>query len=300
MTSLDLIKDLYKPYRITKKSKCTIIESMDGTFVIKDKCDKDLKSIFNYLDSRDFYNHPVLVDNTRGDIDLFEYVEDTDYPIEQKSVDMIKTVASLHSKTCYSKEVTEDKYKEIYENIKNNIDFYKKEYSKYADTFENEVFMSPSHYLFMRNISKLNNQIIFCEKELNKWYESIKNKKEIRVCTLHGNLSLSHFLKKEKEVLISWNHTVQDTPVLDLYNFFIDEGININSKSLLSSYLDCFHLDDEELKLLFILLAMPRKIEFTHDEFSSCKNLSNILDSIYKTEELIRPYYLIDDEVQKE
>ena len=37
MNSLDLITKLYKPYRITKKGKCTIINSMDGDFVIKEK-----------------------------------------------------------------------------------------------------------------------------------------------------------------------------------------------------------------------------------------------------------------------
>lgn len=300
MTSLELITDLYKPYRITKKLKCTIIESMDGTFVVKPKCGKNFKEIFNYLDSRNFYNHPKIVDYSRSDIDVFEYAENSDYPIEQKSIDMIKVVAALHSNTNYTKEVTEDKYKEIYDGIKNNLEYYKKEYATFASKIEDEVFMSPSHYLFMRNYSKLNNQIAFCEKELDKWYETIKNKKEIRICTIHNNLSLDHFCKKDNDILISWDHTTQDTPILDIYKLYINEGANLNFKSVLSAYLKAFSLEDDELKLLLILLAMPKEIIFKTREFDSCKSISNALDLIYKTEELIKPYYLVDNEVQKE
>lgn len=285
MNSIELIKDLYKPYRITKKLKCTIIESMDGTFVIKPKNNKRLKEVFNYLDMREFYNHPKLVDDTRSDVNLFEYIEDFEYPREQKSIDMIKVVASLHSKTAYKKEITEDKYKEIYDNIKNNLEYYKGEYSKLADIIEEEVFMSPSHYLFIRNYSKLNNQISFCENKLDKWYESVKNKKEFRICTIHNNLSLSHFCKKDKEALISWDNTEQDSPILDIYKLYRNEGLNLNFKSILSNYLDCFPLEDEELKLLLILLAMPQNITFEKNEFESCKKTSKVLDLVYKTEE---------------
>ena len=44
-----------------------------------------------------------------------EYVEDVNISLEQKALDLIKVVALLHSKTTYFKEVTKDKYKEIYE-----------------------------------------------------------------------------------------------------------------------------------------------------------------------------------------
>ena len=57
------------------------------------------------------------------------------------------------------------------------------------------------------------------------------------------------------------------------------------------------NLSDDEKKLLFILLSLPDEIIFDKNEFKSCINIRNNLDYIYKTEELIRPYYL---ENQKE
>ena len=35
--SIDEIKKIYKPYRLTKKKNVTIIDSTSGTFVIKEK-----------------------------------------------------------------------------------------------------------------------------------------------------------------------------------------------------------------------------------------------------------------------
>lgn len=300
MTSLELVTDLYKPYRITKKMKCTIIESMDGTFVVKAKSNKDLNSIFNYLDSRDFYNHPKLVDSSRTDIDIFEYIEDSEYMSNQKIIDLIKVVASLHSKTTYTKEITEDKFKEIYETINDNLIYYEKKYDNLVSNIEEEVFMSPSHYLFIRNYSKLKNNLAFCKKELDKWYDLVNGKREMRICTIHNNLSLSHFCKKDKEVLISWNNVTQDTPLLDIYKLYLNEGMNVNFNTVLSTYLKIYPLESDELKLLLILIAMPVEINIDGDEFNSCKELSRIFDSIYRSEQLIRPYYLVDDEIQKQ
>ena len=273
---------------------------MDGTFVIKPKNNKNIKEIFKYLDSRGFFSHPKVIDDARDGIILLEYIYDTDYPNEQKCIDMASVIASLHSKTSYTKEVTEDKYKEIYDNIKNNINSYKELYTKYVLEIEEEVFMSPSHYLFIRNSSKLFNQIKFCENEIDKWYELVRNKKEYRICTIHNNLSLSHFCKGEKSVLISWDNVTKDSPILDIYKFYLNDGDSLNFKNILETYLKEFPLDDDELKLLLVLLAMPKEIIFVKNELTSCKNISILLDNLYKTEELIRPYYLVDNKVEKE
>ena len=49
MNSLELVSKLYKPYRITKRGNVSILESMDGKFVVKPKGKQDVKELFNYL-----------------------------------------------------------------------------------------------------------------------------------------------------------------------------------------------------------------------------------------------------------
>lgn len=298
MNSLELINKLYKPYRITRLSKCTIIDSTEGSFIIKPKGEKDIKSLFNYLKSRDFTAFPEIVDESRADVNIFEFIHESVYPKEQKALDMIKLVSSLHLKTSYEKSVTEDKYKEIYENLDNNLNYYKNEYNKYIDEFEGEIYMSPSHYLFMRNSSKLLAQIAFCKSKLDDWYESVKEKRTTRVALIHNNLCLDHFIKGEKEALLSWDKSTSDTPILDIYGFYQKEALNLDFSSLLSVYKKYYPLNPEEFDLLLIMLCMPHKIVFDNNELYSCESIQKELDYVYKTEELVRPYYLKEDEKQ--
>lgn len=156
--------------------------------------------------------------------------------------------------------------------------------------------MSPSHYLFIRNSSKLLNQIAFCEKKLDDWYDKVKDKREIRVAVVHNNLKLEHFLKGNKEVLISWDDYVYDTPIKDVYNLYKNEFFNVEFGSLLGTYLKHFPLEDEELELLLIMICMPEEIELSGDEFKSTERVGRIIDYVFKTEALARPYYLVNDE----
>ncbi len=295
MNSLELVNKLYKPYRITKQGKATIIYSIDGKFVVKEKSEKNVKELFDYLKYRNFNCIPKLIDDTRSDINIYEYIEDVNIPKDQKALDLIKVVANLHNKTSYNKEVREDKYKEIYDEIKGNLNYYKQDYENIVKEIENHIFMSPSEYLFIRNSSKLLNQVAFCSSKLDEWYETVKNKRSSRVSLVHNNLSLDHYLKGEKEALISWDKSKYDSPILDIYNFYNKEALNLEFTCLLEEYFKDIKLDKSEKDLLLILLCMPKKIEFQSDEFTRTKNIVASLDYVYKTEYLVRPYYSVDN-----
>ena len=290
---IDSIKQIYKPYRYTYKGNVIILECKNNTLVIKER-KKDLSKLFNYLKSRNFDNFPNIIDDSRSDIDVYEFIEDTLYPKEQRANDLIDLVANLHSKTSYYKDVTEDNYKEMYDSIKNNLDYYSYTYEKYFDDFFKEIYLSPSKYLFMRNYSKVSNNINFCKKELDNWYDLVKELKKSRVSVIHNDLSLDHYLKNDKDYLISWDKSSIDTPIIDIVNFYKKEYLNINFDNLLKNYLNSMRLSDEELKLLLILISLPPEIMFDNDELKSCSNLRRQLDYIYKTENLIRPYYSKD------
>ena len=60
---------------------------------------------------------------------------------------------------------------------------------------------------------------------------------------------------------------------------------------LLKSYESSYPLLKEERMLFFILIALPDKIEFTSQEYEMCIKVSRLIDSLYKSEMLISPYY---------
>ena len=288
--SIDVLKEIYKPYRYTIKGNSTIIESTSGNFVIKPKT-KDLKELFDYLNSRSFHNFPKLVDSSRSDTYVFEYLNDISMPQEQRIQDLITLVAKLHNKTSFYKEVSEDKYKSIYEDIKNNILYLKEYYNNLFDISYNDIYLSPSMYLFMRNYTKIKDCLLFCESELDKWYDLVKDIRKQRVSIVHNNLALRHFLRNEESYLISWDKALIDTPILDIVNLYKNEYYHTTFEPILSKYFELVSLHEDEKTLLFIMLSLPWQVVKTQSEFDNCKNYNELLDYIYKTENLIRPYY---------
>ena len=254
--SLEILKSIYKPLRYTIKGKATVLETTSGDFIIKEK-NKDIKELYNYLRSRNFSFFPNLIDSSRKEVNVFEYINEINTPLEQKSEDLITLIASLHEKTAYFKEVSEDNYKTIYEDIKNNILFLKTYFNTLFEVYFKEIYMSPSQYLYMRNYSKIIASLEFCTDQLDEWYELVKNETKIRVSVVHNNLELNHFLKSDQDYLISWDNYKIDTPIIDLVNFYQKEYLNINFEILLEKYFNYFPLYEYEKKLLFILIAMP-------------------------------------------
>ncbi len=297
MNKIESLKSLYKPYRYTIRGKCTIMETTSGNFVVKKKPkNKDLEGIFNYLKSRNFNYFPEMYSLYRDDNYVFEYVEDDMGINPSKSEDLISLVALLHSKTSFNKEVSEETYKEIYEDIKNNILYLRDYYLKYYDLYLKEIYNSPSHYEFLRNYSKINAALNFSEKELDDWYSIVVEKKSERLSLIHNNLSLEHYIKSDRDYLISWDHAKFDTPILDLVKLYQNEFWNLEFSSIYKRYLSITSLSNQEQKLFFILIALPLEINFNGDEFTICKEMRKKLDYLYKTEEFLKPYYTTDTE----
>ena len=295
MNKLESLKSLYKPYRYTIKGSCTILETTSGNFVVKKKPkNKDLPSIFNYLKSRNFDYFPNIYGDSRDDAYVYEYVEDEDVINPQKSEDLINLVGLLHSKTSFNKEVSEETYKSIYEDIKNNILYLKDYYLKYYELFIKEIYMSPSKYQFVRNYSKIISALKFSENELDNWYSLVSSKKNERISLIHNNLSLDHYIRSDKDYLISWDKAKFDTPVLDLVKLYQNNFWELEFSTIFQKYLGVASLSEHEQKLFFVLISLVPEIKFTDNEFECCKEMRKQLDYIYKTEAFLAPYYSSD------
>lgn len=292
MIRVNDIKDKYNlnTKKIIKKGKTIIIDTNERKIVIKEKNPELTDQLFRYLDSRSFNYYPQIVE-FGDDYIVTEYVDDVDVPKEQKMSDLIQLVGLLHSKTTYFKEVDEANYKELYETITNNIEYLKSYYNDLASIIETKVYMSPSEYLLIRNISIIYGSLYFCEKEIERWYELVKNKRKQRVAVIHNNLDLSHFRKNKGAYLLSWDKTKADIPIFDLYKLYRRSFMEYDFSELLKQYEKGYPLLEEEKILLFILLSLPDKIEFNDTEYNMCRFISRKVDMLYKTNILISPYY---------
>lgn len=289
---IEEVKKTYKPYKFTKKKNVMIVDSTSGSFVVKEKINDKVSEAYNYLKSRNFDYFPGLATKLRDDVNVFHYVPDTVMPKEQKALDMMDLVALLHNKTTYYKEITPDRYKEIYDNLNNNILYMKSYYDNIYTILIDEIYMSPSHYLLMRNIYKIFAAIDFCKNELDSWYEVVKSDVKTRVAFVHNNLETDHFIKNTKDYLISWENAKIDSPILDLVVFYQKEYMNLNFETLLERYLKNYPLQDSEKKLFYIVISIPPVIKLEDDEMKATRNIRKKLDYIFKTESLVQKLFV--------
>lgn len=274
---------------ISYKGKVRIVRGKDKTFVIKEKSRQNNENIYEYLKTRHFHYYPAKLRETE-DYEVLEYIDDMHVPEEQKIFDMIDLVALLHSKTTHYKDVTEDEYKEIYEDISGNIEYLKSYYNDLITIIESKIFMSPSEYLIASNISKIFAAIYYAEDQLNKWYKMVKEKKRIRYVLLHNNLKLEHFLENENTYLTSWEKAKVGVPVFDFYKLYKNHGLEYDFYELLKQYEKKYPLSKEERILLFILMSLPEKLDTVEQEYQKCLITSKKIDFLYKTEFIISPY----------
>ena len=247
--------------------------------VIKKRNDR-LLELYDYLEERGFNNYPKLLNVDEENIES-EYVKEKKVYELYEGEELMKTVSSLHSKTIELKSVSKNKYRDIYDKISSNIEFMKEYYEEMIDSIEEEVYMSPSHYLFARNYSIIDSSIKYASVSLKKWFKMVSNKSNERVCVIHNNLSSNHHIKGDKNYLISFDNYLVDTPVLDLYKFYKKEGYKLNFIKLLNIYEQTNKLENDEKLLFNILISIPPKIEEVKDEFLNCKIIKGAYNYIY-------------------
>ena len=278
-----------KPHRYINNGKVTIVDTEMGRFAIKKNL--KIKKIFTYLKSRSFNYYPKNINDEEEEYEITEYLDDIDYPNEQKMLDLINLVTLLHNKTTHYKEIDFDDYKQIYEDVKNNIEYLTSYYNDLITFIDTHIFMSPSEYMLARSISRIFNALNFCSYEIDNWYDLVKEKTKQRVVVLHNNLDLSHFIKNENSYLLSWDKAKIGIPIFDLYILYKHHGLDYNFEDILKHYEQSYPLQKDERKLLFVLIALPPKLDFSKNVYQMTSEITKMMDLLYKTEKLISPYY---------
>ncbi len=264
--------------RYKKNGKCLIVNNDSKKIVIK----KNKTNIYEYLEYRNFNNYPnIFIDSG---YELMDYITEIDIPKEQKMVDLINVVSSLHRKTTYYKKINESNIESLYEEIKKKIEDIKLYYDSIMYSVETSIYMSPSYYLLARNISFVYEMIEYCNNNIEKWYKNIKNTDKIRVSIIHNNLSLEHFINN---TLISWDNSKISLPVFDLYKLYLNTYNEYDWDELLNIYSINYPLKEEEIFLFKTLISIPLKISITTIEIDNVKEVSKKINYLKSTYEFV-------------
>lgn len=253
---------------------------------VSKKRNDDVLELYEYLTISNFDNFPKVLD-VDDEYIRSEYIESVKYHETTLGIELIRTMANLHSKTIFYKDISKNKHKEVYDKLLGNIEYLKNYYEEVIENIESEVYMSPSHYLFARNYSVIIGSLKYSEDELNKWFNIVKDKTTERVCIVHNNIRKEHFIKGDKNYLISWEKHLVDTPILDLYKYYKTEGFKLNFNLLFNEYKNNFSLLPEEEKLFKILISLPPKMDFKDDELENTIYVKDSLKYIYDSYKIV-------------
>ena len=200
---------------------------------------------------------------------------------------MMSMLSLLHNKTTYYKEMDIDEYKEIFESINYKIDSRLNYYNNLINMIETNMFISPSHYLVARNISKILGALNYSKRSINEWYDLVKTRGKKRVVTLYNNIDLNHIIRNKDIYLISWDKSKVGIPIYDLYNFYLKYSNILDFKDLLKHYEERYQLLEEEKILFNILISIPEELEFKKCEIDNCKEVKKMIDSLYRIEVIV-------------
>ena len=258
-----------KKIKIIGKAK--IYETDDGKYVVK-KEKKDLSNLFDYLSSRGITTFANRI-NKIDDLIRYEYVETSNFINDSDYIEFIKNVAILHYKTAYFKTESRKVFKYIY--------------NKLIEKIDNERFMSPSSYLIARNYTIISSNLYFIERELNSWYNLVKDQTKTRVCIVNNNLKFDNFIKGNKLIFTSWDNYLVDTPIIDIYKIYRNEYKSTDMTTLFKEYNSVFKLNDEEIKLFNIMISFPISINLECSEYNKVRSVKEMLDYTYRTSKFI-------------
>ena len=280
-----LSRDIH-PIFYEKKRNVYIIKDKKNGYVIK--LNTNNYDIYKYLLSRDFIYYPENFTRKNDNYDIYEYIPDIKEDKYQKLEDLIVIISILHKKTSYIREICLDDIEDLYENIIKNINNARDFYLKLNDEIDKEIFLSPSHYLLIRNISLIYYSLEEAQRMINEWYRLIRNEKNIRVALLHNNVSLEHLIINEEKYLISWDKSYFDNPIYDLENLYRKYYKYIEFKDVIKIYEKNNKLNDLEYQLLIILMLIPKHITFTKNTLDDTNNINNELIFLNKIIEIVK------------
>jgi len=290
MNNLKKIKTNFS-FKINKCSyykNTRFIDTDRGQFIVKKNNHNNIE-LFRYLETKNFNNYLDLYDYSE-DYEIYPYIENIPLTIEEKAQDIVFLISVLHNKTTFYKTTDIDKLQAIYEDINNKLMYLDHYYENIRMIIEEDNYMSPSGYLFLRNLSIIFRSIDESKHFIDKWYNLAKTKNNFRVATIHNYLELDHLLKSDNTYLISWDKSCRASPIYDILSLYKETYEKLDFCSLFELYNSKYPLCEEELYLLFSLLLVPSKIDFTERELINTKNVYNLTNYLISTINFVSKY----------
>ncbi|MGM9988624.1 MAG: spore coat protein YsxE [Bacillaceae bacterium] len=180
---------------------------------------------------------------------------------------MLRSLAKMHKKTEQQIDIDEEQVEEHYNQIKEKWEDDKRILEQFADECEQKWYMSPFELQYCSSVYQVLRAQGFAINQLDQWLEGMKEKEKSRVCLIHGNLSIRHYVidYQDRGYFISFERSMMAHPIQDLALFYTRSlstypVVRDDRFDWFNTYMKENPLFREEKKLFLSYITYPQKI----------------------------------------
>jgi spore coat protein YsxE len=178
-----------------------------------------------------------------------------------------RDLAKWHKHSVKEQSVTEEEIQRYYHERKSEKEKEKQFLNDYIERCEQEWYMSPFQLQFCTYFHEMMQAYTFSEQMLERWHETLTEKKKTRITFIHGHPSFDHYVEDRngERYFISVERAKWAPPFYDLFLFFrsylrtypfmCEDGVR-----WMNEYEQEFPLFEDERALLLSYLAHPHPL----------------------------------------
>ncbi|MBO4245951.1 MAG: hypothetical protein J5892_04395 [Bacilli bacterium] len=252
------------------------------------KSNQKVIDLINYLDNKGFNYLPNYRFN--NDFITYDYIDDLAISNEEKALELIKTLAILHHKTSYYKEITQEDIRRIYDKYQNHLKYYLIYFKNYFDKKIDNEFYQPDELLLLNNYTIINDYLNLGLSYLEEWFNKVSKLNSVRLSLIHNNVNLEHLIINQNNYLISYDHAMFDLSIIDLVLFYVKYYDQFDFIKLFLEYQNIDHLEPEEILLLKVLLIINFKYEDDLDILGNTKQNTIFISYLNRVLKIIKTF----------
>lgn len=266
----------------------------EGYFVVKITSQKSLQNMYDLVETLNLscfvhiipnLHHEYLTVYQHQYLYLMPFIESGSQHLKEMKIQFyFETLAYLHEHSFYDMKVNLQYFHTLEKDVLKIINERFQYYEKMIESYENEVYRSPSQWMLVMNYYRIYDALALAKQYLSQYMNCIQECHSIRICLTYKNFDYQHISLKHK-CLISLDYMEMDLPIYDIFDMYQKiPDILFDLDCLSQSYLKKFELRKEEKLLLCCLMNIVPIIQFEHDEIDNIIKLSRLLyylDSVH-------------------
>lgn len=266
----------------------------EGYFVVKITSQKSLQNMYDLVETLNLscfvhiipnLHHEYLTIYQHQYFYLMPFIESGSQHLKEMKIQFyFETLAYLHEHSFYDMKVNQQYFHTLEKDVLKVINERFQYYEKMIESYENEVYRSPSQWMLVMNYYRIYDALALAKQYLSQYMNCIQECHSIRICLTYKNFDYQHISLKHK-CLISLDYMEMDLPIYDIFDMYQKiPDILFDLDCLSQSYLKKFELRKEEKLLLCCLMNIVPIIQFEHDEIDNIIKLSRLLyylDSVH-------------------